>query len=320
MRTPEDLPPILRGAAFGIDQAKRAGVDRGRLRRRDLHSPFYGVRAPVIQAAVRIPAAETDAQKWARIAGLARVHILNYSPRMPPGQCFSHVSAAVLHGLPIPARLLTQRTIDVSTTDRSLRRSGRDVTGHVVTSGSPPTRVYGVAVASVVDVWCQLSTVLTLDELVIVGDALVRRQNPPATMHQLKTAVEGHTGQRGVRILREACALVRPRTDSPRETILRLIIVRAGLPEPEINARLVDRYGDFLAWGDTVYLRYKILIEYDGGDHREDERQFHRDIDRLDKLMEENWRVIRINKSHLGVRQGEIVARIRRALLERGWH
>ncbi len=82
---------------------------------------------------------------------------------------------------------------------------------------------------------------------------------------------------------------------------------------------LVNRYGAFMALGDLVYVRYRILIEYDGGVHREDEKQFHKDIDRLDEPMEEGWRVIRVNNSHLGVRKHALVARIRRALLDRGW-
>ena len=170
-----------------------------------------------------------------------------------------------------------------------------------------------------VDTWCAMATLLPLDELVMMGDALVRRQNPFATLEELAVGVRRTSGHRGAKILREALALVRPGVDSPKETELRLRIVRAGFPEPEVNARLVNRYGAFMAFGDLAYRKYRVLIEYDGGQHRDDEAQFHRDIDRLDDVVEEDWRVIRVDKSHLR-RRATLVGRIRTALLAAGWH
>lgn len=318
MRQPASLPPQLRGASFTVADAHLLGVGDGRLRRRDLARPFHGVRAPATPSARSTPGAPaTGAEPWAQSLAAARERARQYSVRMTGDQFFSHVTAAILHGLPLPARCLMQPNVDVGTSVRAARRRGRGVAGHLI----PAERarlvfVTNLPVASVVDVWCQLSTVLTLDELVIVGDSLVRRNRPPATMAQLAAGVARHAGLAGARRLREAFALVRPRTDSPKETVLRLIIVRGGLPEPEVNVRLVNRFGAFLAFGDTVYLLYKILVEYDGGQHREDEKQFHRDVDRLDDLAEEGWRVIRFNKTHS---PHTIVERVRTALIGRGW-
>ena len=95
--------------------------------------------------------------------------------------------------------------------------------------------VRGVPVTAPVDTWCQLSTVLELDALIEAGDALVRRKHPLATMAELRAGVSHYAGQRGAKKLREALTQVRPRTDSAKETATRLVIVRAGLPEPEVN-------------------------------------------------------------------------------------
>lgn len=239
---------------------------------------------------------------------------------MPTGQFFSHVTAALLHGLPLPLRLLEQTDVDVGTNLRTRRRKGRGVRGHLIPAEHAHViLVDQLPVSSAIDVWTQLSAVLTLDELVMLGDALVRRHKPLATMEELAAAVTRHTGHSGARRLREALTLVRPRTDSARETQTRLLIVRAGLPEPEVNPALTNRFGEFLAYGDLVYRQYKILIEYDGGHHRDDEVQFHRDIDRLDALMAEGWRVIKVNKTHLGSASHATAERIRRALLDAGW-
>jgi hypothetical protein len=118
--------------------------------------------------------------------------------------------------------------------------------------------------------------------------------------------------------LRDALALVRPRTDSVKETELRLAILRAGLPEPEINVPICDADG-FIGLGDLVYRALKILIEYDGGQHREDEKQFLHDVDRLDRAMAEGWRVIRVTKKHAAARFEPAIERIRDALIKRGW-
>lgn len=263
---------------------------------------------------------QTEAEKWAVRLASAQAGARDYAARMPADQFFSHATAALLHGLPVPPRLLDSITVDVATDVKTRRRAGRNVRGHLVPTASVTVvEVDGMRVASIVDTWCQLSTILTIEELVVVGDSLVRRQHPPATLEELEYAVTRQAGRAGVRRLREAHTLVRPRTDSARETELRLVIVFAGLPEPEVNVRLVNLYGAFMAFGDLVYVRYRILIEYDGGVHREDEKQFHKDIDRLDEPMEEGWRVIRVNNSHLGGRKHALIARIRRALLDRGW-
>jgi hypothetical protein len=314
---PEDLPP----GPFDVREAKALGVSPARLRRADLRRPFHGIRSP--QSSQTFDAAvpgETVPAAWLRARARTYARAREFSVRMPSDQFFSHATAALLHDLPLPSRFLERRSLDVATAVRGQRRRGAGVHGHLVPNvGMGVMNVRGLRVASVVDVWCQLATSLTRDELIILGDSLVRRQNPPATMDQLKRAVASHSGRPGVRLLREALALVRERTDSARETRLRLIIVRAGLPEPEVNPEIVNRYGAFLAWGDLVYRRYRVLVEYDGEQHREDERQFHRDVDRLDALMEERWRVIRFNKSHLAARHQEIIGKIRRALIERGW-
>ena len=96
--------------------------------------------------------------------------------------------------------------------------------------------------------------------------------------------------------------------------------MRAGLPEPEVNGVILNRMGVKLATGDLVYRRYRVLLEYDGGQHRTDEEQYHWDIDRLDDLMEDTWRVIRINKSHLRTRPAPVIRKVQTALRAAGWH
>jgi hypothetical protein len=111
---------------------------------------------------------------------------------------------------------------------------------------------------------------------------------------------------------------IRPNTDSARETLPRLFVVRAGLPEPEVNGVIVNSFGATIAHGDFVYRDYRTILEYDGGHHCGHERQFNVDVDRLDQLMEDDWRVIRVNKS-LMIRTATLVGKIETALERGGW-
>jgi hypothetical protein len=55
------------------------------------------------------------------------------------------------------------------------------------------------------------------------------------------------------------------------------------LPEPEIDVRLYDANGRFVAESDLVHRRERVLIEYQGDGHREKE-QFRKDITRVGRL------------------------------------
>lgn len=302
MKRATNLPPSLHGRAFTTAEGSAAGVTPKRMRGADLAQPFRGIRAPHEGIATQ------------------KSRIVTYSRRLEPRQFYSHMTAALIHGLPLPLKLKRSPTLHVCTEDPAERHGSSGVVGHHCLSGSiRVVELHGLRVASPVDTWCQLSSVLSLDELIMVGDALVRRIKPLATMEELHAAVLRYAGHRGARKLREAFEWVRPGMDSPKETELRLLLIRARLPEPEVNGKITNRYGAQIATGDLVYRLYRVLVEYDGEQHRTDEDQYHWDVDRLDEIMEETWRVIRINKSHLRTRPILVVHKVETALRAAGW-
>lgn len=322
MRTPDPLPGPFAWRPFLVRDAVATGVPATRLRRQDLGAPFHGMRASSDDAALIDPASLIDDEhRWQRLReiAVARAHAL--APRLTETTAFSHLTAARLHGLPIPPRLAKDLTVDVSVTDASARPQLRGVRSHLVPAGRQSVVLLGgLLVISPIDTWCAMSTMLHTRELVVMGDGLVRRSNPIASPAQLAQAVDGYRGRNGVRRLRSALALVRPRTDSPTESELRLALVDAGLPEPEINGWVRDAQGNRIRPGDMLYRMWRILIEYDGPHHFDDRRQFHKDIDALDRAMAAGWRVIRVHQQHRAARFATTVARVRAALLERGWH
>jgi hypothetical protein len=301
MKRASQLPPELQQRGFNTREGLDFGLSPTRMRGADLAHPYPSTRVP------------RDADEG------VQSRIKTYSQRMLPAHYFSHVTAAIIHGLPLPWALQHAVVLHIGTDSPAARPNVRGVIGHHGELGSlTVVEIGGLRATSPVDTWCQLSSMLGLDDLIRLGDALVRRQHPFAEMRDLLAAVRRYSGHRGVKLLREALIWIRPGVDSPRETDLRLLIVRAGLPEPEVNRVILSRAGVKLATGDLVFYRYRVLLEYDGEQHRTDQNQYHWDVDRLDALMEETWRVIRINKSHLR-NSPEVIRRVTVALMAGGW-
>lgn len=293
MREAEALPSEIRGATFSVRQALDAGVPVQRLRRKDLAAPFRGVRA----------AACADASLLARCAAYAVV--------MRPGTFFSHTTAAAIYDLPLPRRLPADGRLHVSAVLPDRAPEGSSVRGHTQAERPVLRIVRGLCVPDPVEVWRQLAALLSVDELVIVGDALLRRTAPLCAIDELSSGVAVATGRPGVRRLRAAMESVRARTDSPMETVLRLAIVRAGLPEPQINFRLHGRDGRVVASGDLVFPHARLVVEYDGDHHRTDARQYRIDIDRIHAIQSLGWHVIRVTNAHMAHGAAEAVRRIR---------
>ena len=88
--------------------------------------------------------------------------------------------------------------------------------------------------------------------------------------------------------------MVDPGAESPRETWLRLLIIRAGLPWPQSQIAVRNEYGVVIAEVDMGWEALKIAAEYEGDHHRTDRRVFNRDIHRMDALIEIGWIVIRV--------------------------
>ena len=182
----------------------------------------------------------------------------------------------VMVGSPEPLRFVT-------THPRQVRRQGI----RVRRVGSLPPHRDSVAIPE----YCWLTAALELNllDLVTAGDWLLREQL--TTLPTLQAYVQAATS-RGARVARGAVGLVRRRVDSPRETWLRLCLVLTGLPMPECNPVVDGRRRSGRV--DLVYLEFRVLIEYEGDQHRGDKRQWNRDIDRYEDFTRQGFVIIRI--------------------------
>jgi hypothetical protein len=170
------------------------------------------------------------------------------------------------------------------------------VVGHRLAADVPLSIVRTLPVVSACDAWCQLGASLPVDALIAAGDRLIGWPQALATFDDIDAALRRWGSGRGAVALRTARGEVRRGSASPRETRLRLLVLRAGHPEPECNGEIRLPDGS-VTHGDLVFRAQRVVLEYDGEQHRTDARQFRRDVARLNALALDGWIVIRVNRT-----------------------
>ncbi len=225
------------------------------------------------------------------------------APLLASGHFFSHVSAARLWGMRLPARLASEPAhISARMPDHAPRMMG--IRAHRLARPAPEITLFdAVPVTTPPETWRQLSTLMSVDELIVVGDGILCRRQPLASSGEMLRALARHGGHRGSKNLRAAWREIRTGTDSARETLLRLLICRSGLPEPMVNheARLGDGTSTPI---DLAYVDRRIAVEYNGAVHLTP-TQAARDAIRREQLAAAGWLVLEVVGLHL--RSPEVV-------------
>ncbi|CDP85197.1 MULTISPECIES: hypothetical protein [Mycolicibacterium] len=129
------------------------------------------------------------------------------------------------------------------------------------------------------------------DTAVAAIDALARAAH--LKVADIEQAADRHTGRKGIRQARATIALVDPGAESPQETWLRLLVIRAGYPRPQTQYRVYNEYGALIGDVDLAWPELKIALEYEGR-HHTDPEQLRKDIQRVDAMVETGWIVIRV--------------------------
>ena len=276
-------------------EAKRLEVPPDRLTAMDLRAPFHGTRTSVDL--------HTTVDRCRA-----------YEPRLTGGQFFSHQTAALLWSLPLPGPPPEHLHVSAIPPGREPRTRG--VIGHRLKIPTDQlTLRHGLPVASPAETWAQLASTLGEDHLVAVGDAILTAAlAAPADLIE----VAEYPRRRGAKALTAALPFLRAGAESPRESAVRLLLVRAGLPEPELNWVLRDAAGRFVARLDMAYPAYRVAVEYDGRQHA-DLEQFRRDADRWPAIAGQGWVLIRVLDHHLRDPRDRVIEPTRHALRSRGW-
>jgi hypothetical protein len=125
-------------------------------------------------------------------------------------------------------------------------------------------------------------------------DALARAAR--LKVADIELAAQRHPRRHGLRRALEAVRLVDPGAESPRETWLRLLVIRAGYPRPETQVAVYNEYGVLLGEVDLGWRERKLAVEYEGAHHRSP-KVFAKDIKRMREMTEAGWFVIRVTAS-----------------------
>ncbi|MFD5600319.1 DUF559 domain-containing protein [Leucobacter sp. NPDC058333] len=159
---------------------------------------------------------------------------------------------------------------------------------------------------------------LPLRELVVAIDHLVlpRRGLVGCTPDSFSEAWQhlGGRGLVGIGTARRALALARTGAESRMETLLRLILEAYGLAKYfQLQCEIYDEEG-FIGRFDLVCEELKLIVEYDGEQHRTDQRQYLRDLRRLDRARAEGYLVMRFHAGEVLRGHRQIAERVAHAL------
>jgi hypothetical protein len=216
-------------------------------------------------------------------------------------------SAAALHGAKwIDDRLPAEIIHENRHAPASLRTwSGRVEDDEIiVVDGIPVT----TAERTALDLACRLP----VEKAVAVIDSLARATR--LKVADVELLADRSKGRRGIRRARTALDLLDPGAESPRETWLRLLLIRAGFPRPQTQIPVRDQYGQLVAVLDMGWEGLKIAADYDGDHHRTDRGRFQRDIQRAEALAELGWIDVRVTSADT---PGGIIARVSSAWARR---
>jgi very-short-patch-repair endonuclease len=204
--------------------------------------------------------------------------------RLVPESMFGGGSAAWLHGIDVDP--IHPIEIIVPTASGIRTRRGLTVR-HMDIPTNEVTRARGLRATGVFRTLVDLSRRLRDVEALVVMDQALRLQL---------------VDRAGAHHVHPVGAFAEP-AESPMETRLRWLLFQAGLPRPQVQAPIPEAH----ARADLYYPAARLVIEYDGGNHRD---RLVEDNRRQNLLMNAGYRVLRFTASDIHNRADTIVAQV----------
>ncbi|TPF85327.1 hypothetical protein BW13_11430 [Bifidobacterium sp. UTCIF-37] len=180
--------------------------------------------------------------------------------------------------------------------------------------------------------WAQMADHVDLTQLVILGDSIINavEQRQPATLRgngaTLRDKLIDMTLElspfRGKRLCTLAAPLLMPNVASPKESEIRLELLRHGVPLPQTNYVVPNAtFKSGIAMTlDLAWPEFRVAVEYDGDQHRTDKAQWYRDQQKRDWLQNRGWLISIANASTLAdeASREEFAWRLSRNLIANG--
>ncbi|MGQ7296199.1 DUF559 domain-containing protein [Quadrisphaera sp. KR29] len=288
-RPPAPLPARLRHRPFTTEEALALGVTARRLRAADLRAPHRGVRV-------------SRGVEWTPLVALQCAVLA-----APPGALGTGAHAVVALGLPTPFGepdpLLSEPQLAVPRGARLRHQSGLAVRRQRLHPETRETRVRGVRLLSPEDLWAQRCGELDEESAVALGDGVLRLlRDDLRAMHAALERLPVEERATARRVLDQ----VRYEVCSPVETRLRLLLVRAGVPEASRFAAPLPREGRAEVWPDLQWDSVRVAVEVDGPHHGTDE-QHERDIRRRRRTEQHGWTQVVVSSREVMAQPDDVV-------------
>jgi len=285
------VPSALRTRPFTSAEARSLGVTRGQLRGaryRRLGSGIY---------------------RWVGLKESPHLKLAAVARRLPAGAAFSGLTAAWLHGLDVAPCDPIEVTIPEP--DGSSRRAGASVRRAALAKAEIVLR-RRLPTTSALRTSVDLGGRNPLTEGVVAADLFLHAEL--VSMAELRAYVAGHPRAKGIARLRRVVDLAEPKAESQMESRLRMLLVRAGLPRPEVQVSIHNDQGQFLGRPDLLYPHQRLAIEYDGGNHRD---RMVDDNRRQNGLIGAGFRLLRFTAADVYGAPDTVVMQVRRSLAAR---
>jgi len=229
-----------------------AGFTADEVRQRLRSGELVGVRRGAY-----LPAGEFPTERVAHHVLLVRAALAE----LARDAVVSHVSAAVLHGLPIWATPLDRVQVT-----RSRRSGGRLAAAlHVHAAPLDPDEVVvigDVGVTSLARTVVDLARTLPFEQAVVIADAALYRRL--VTRASLEQALARSVRRPGNPAARRVIAFADGRSESVGESRSRVAVHRAGLPAPVLQWEVRSGTGRVLGRVDFGWPELRTVGEFDG--------------------------------------------------------
>lgn len=240
-------------------------------------------------------------------------HVLAYERNSPKSSLtvYSHTTAALLHGLYL---LDTPDTIHVSRRARtSTKELPADVRRHVrMLPGKDIMKIQSLPVTALERTLIDCASILDYQHALVIADHAAPLGASPDRVRQI---VDSMSGRRGIRSVRKVVEGVNPLSESPGETLTRILLKEFNIPMPYLQVPVRTRNGRHRL--DFAWPKLKVALEFDGDskyfDYRPTKEALVAERKRERELMEEGWIFVRLVWKDL-FHPKEVEARIMAAL------
>jgi very-short-patch-repair endonuclease len=281
------IPPELTKGPFSLAEARAAGLTLSSLKGsawRRLGSELYCWRG-------------WRDDRWTLLSAWKR--------HLPRRVIFSGRSAAAIHGLDFdPCNPVEV----IAATDSSLRSVSGLVVRHCDVPKDEVVTIRRLPLTSLERTLRDLCLQWPADEALVAVDMAVRLKL--ADVVGLWQYTQASAGRPGAKQMRQIVSLAEP-AESPMETRLRWLLLQAGLPRPQVQTDLHDDKDRFVGRADLYYRASRLVLEFDGGNHRE---RLVDDDRRQNRLIDAGFTVLRFTTADLRGRPEVVVAQVRSAL------